>query len=274
MKLYVTTEGIARQEGDLLLLLDVPERELGAVLARDGLSSLAGAGVRSRQPLAEATLLSPIAAPGTFVIAGLNYRPHCEEIGIPIPEKLLFGFAPGSAASGPHAPIPIPAEAPDQIDYEGELALVIGKTADAVSANEAWEHVAGICALDDVSARDVQAGGIASLGPAKGFPGFKPFGPALRTTDELTLPLDLAIETRVNGELRQRARTSDLIFDVPAIIEAVSAVRALGPGDVVCTGTPGGVAHGGEHPYLKAGDVVEVALEGLPPLRNEVAPAA
>ncbi len=270
MKLFVTDRGIGRLDGEVLALLDVPWRELGAVLAADALPALERATVRERLPVADTVWRPLVARPGRFVIAGLNYRAHCEEIGRPVPERLLFGLAPGSAVHVSGAPVSLPAAAPAEVDYEGEIGIVIGRRAQAVSAANAWSCVAGITPLNDVSARDVQAqGSREAVGRAKGFPTFKPMGPCFATPDELADPDDISLVTRVNGEVRQQGRSSDMVFPVSAIIEAVTRVQTLEPGDVICTGTPGGVAHGGRYPYLIDGDRVEVTLDDLPPLVNE-----
>ncbi len=275
MQFFVTTQGIARAARDApdVLELLLPEaRDLAPYLHR--LAELAEGEVHARVALADVRLLPPIARPGCFVIAGLNYRAHCAEIGRPVPDRLLFGFAPGSAAHGAGAPVLLPPAAPGEVDYEGEIAIVIGRRAERVSAAEAWDVVAGLAPLNDVSARDVQAAGTReAVGQAKGFATFKPFGPCLATLEAFADRNDIGIRTWVNGELRQAGRSSDMVFSLPAIVEAVTAVRTLEPGDVICTGTPGGVAHGGAYPYLVAGDVVEIEVEGLPRLTSPFAEA-
>lgn len=273
MKLYQTSQGIVRQLGDELTLLDSDGANLDAVLRSGSLWLLASApSTAAVEPsfITDAERLLPVVQnPGRFVIAGLNYKAHCEEIGRPVPDRLLFGFAPGSAAHPAGVPVRIPPEASLEVDYEGEIGVVISATASRVSAADALAVIAGYVPVNDVSARDVQAAGTReAVGLAKGFPTFKPLGPCLATLDEFDDPLDVGIKTRVNGELRQRGRSSDMVFSIPEIISVVSAAVTLEPGDVICTGTPGGVAHGGKHPYLRAGDVVEVEVEGLPVLSN------
>jgi 2-keto-4-pentenoate hydratase/2-oxohepta-3-ene-1,7-dioic acid hydratase in catechol pathway len=192
VKLFHTDQGVARQEGDQLGLLDISEGDLDTVLANGTLADLHRAAVTRVVPISDVTWLPPVLRPGRFVIAGLNYRAHCEEIGRPIPEKLVFGFAPGAAAHAADSPVIMPAEANTQVDYEGEIGIVIGRTANNVSADAAWSVVAGITTLNDVSARDVQAAGtLEAVGQAKGFPTFKPFGPCLATVDEFDDPMDL-----------------------------------------------------------------------------------
>lgn len=278
MQLCVTTRGIARiarsprsaEEPVLDLLL--PDRfDLASQLENGSLEHLAAVKPVESFPMSKAEMLPPIAAPGQIVIAGLNYHAHCREIGRPVPDNLMFAVGPGTGVSHANAPIRLPAEAPNEVDYEGEIAIVIGSRATRVPASKAWSVVAGLTPLNDVSARDIQAAGTAlAVIRAKAFPTFKPFGPALATLDEFADPLDIGLRTRVNGELRQEVRSSDMVFSLPEIIETVTAKNTLEPGDVICTGTPGGVAHGGRHPYLVAGDVIEIEIEGLPPLVNRV----
>ncbi len=132
--------------------------------------------------------------------------------------------------------------------------------------------VAGLAPLNDVSARDVQAqGGLEGVANAKGFPTFKPIGPCLATLDEFTHLHSIGSTTHVNGGLRQSGNSGDMVFPIPQIVALVSRRHSLNPGDIICTGTPGGVAHGGKHPYPRAGDVVTVTVVGLPPLVNEFA---
>jgi 2-keto-4-pentenoate hydratase/2-oxohepta-3-ene-1,7-dioic acid hydratase in catechol pathway len=172
----------------------------------------------------------------------------------------------------------LPVEASGEVDYEGELAVIIGTGGKDIRAMDAWNHVGGITVANDVSARDIQFQGmrdgsvvdIAAIRRSKTFPTFKPVGPAVVTPDEFTLPLDLAITTRVNGELRQKGQTGEMLFSVADIVEAVSGRIQLHSGDLILTGTPAGVGLASGR-YLKAGDSVEVAIEGIGNLRNTVA---
>ena len=263
MPLFCTTAGIARGRGDcaILELLDVEEPDLGAVLENGTLEAVKAAPARGRLAYAEATFLPPVPEPGEMALTGLNYRSHCIATGNAIPSELPFGVIPARAVNAHGADVSIPREAPDHVDYEGEIGF-------DVLAGDAWDYIAGICPINDVSARDVQAGGRSAIPRAKGFPGFKPFGPGLLTTDELSFPLDIGLKTWVNGELRQQTRSTDMVFDIPQVVAAVSNRQPLRPGMLILTGTPAGVAHEGKHPFLQADDVVEVEVEGLPRLVN------
>ncbi|MEV0069917.1 MULTISPECIES: fumarylacetoacetate hydrolase family protein [unclassified Amycolatopsis] len=273
MRLYRTTQGLARGEGDELLLLDVPHHDVAELLV----DNAQDAAVRGRLPLAEATLLAPVAQPKTVVIVGANYAGHIAEAGLKVPTTpAFFPITPGPELFvGTGKPIVLPAEAPDRVDYEAELAVVLGAPAGDVKVEDAARCIAGFTVANDVSARDVQFRGmrdgavvdLSLLQRAKGFPTFKPLGPVLVTPDELGD--DLAVTTRVNGVLRQQGRTSEMLFPVAELVAAVSAKIPLAAGDVILTGTPAGVALASGD-YLRAGDVVEVSVEGIGSLRNEV----
>lgn len=281
MRIYRTHKGLARQEGGELLLLDLPHSDVKALL-EDDVSLASSARVTERLPLAGTEVLSPVAKPGQIVIAGANYRDHVIEAGMPIPEAALFTLVPGELVTdglvvGPSAPLVLPAEAPDQVDYEAEVAVIVGKGGRNIAVADGWDHVGGLTVANDVSARDVQLKGFTNgiitdndqVRKGKIFPSFKTLGPALVTVDELELPLDLAVTTRVNGELRQNSRTSEMLFPIPEVLATVSAEVRLEPGDIVLTGTPAGAAVGSGR-YLRAGELVEIEIEGLGRIRSEV----
>ena len=217
-------------------------------------------------------LLSPI-EPRVILGIGLNYRCHAKEQGAQLPARpMLFIKAPNSLS---HAgdPIVIPTHLPSsEVDYEGELAVVIGRDCKNVTRDRALEFVLGYTAANDVSARDWQkklGGGQFCRG--KSFDSFAPIGPALVTGDEIPDPGTLRLQTRVNGETRQDSSTADLIFDVPALIEFLSGSTTLLAGSVILTGTPGGVGMYMNPPrYLNGGDVVEVEIEKIGVLSNPV----
>lgn len=285
MRLYSTDAGVAREDSPgMLSLLALDHTDVGEVLRRGDLERARTAAVTSTRPVHDVTLRAPVPAPGQVVIAGLNYPSHAEEarelaasLGREfsgLPTEPSFQLLPITAAHDPDAAIRVPAAAPDQVDYEGEVAVVIGRTADDVPVERAWDCVAGLTIANDVSARDVQlsallSGSIAGIADAKSFPTFKPMGPCLVTADEFTLPVDLRIRTRVNGELRQDDRTATMLFDFPTLVSAVSRRYRLEPGDVILTGTPSGAGAFCDA-YLTEGDVVEVEVERLGVLRNPV----
>jgi 2-keto-4-pentenoate hydratase/2-oxohepta-3-ene-1,7-dioic acid hydratase in catechol pathway len=215
--------------------------------------------------------------PGKIVVIGLNYRDHAAEIGSPLPALPRFHLIPGSAVTSPGAIVRLPPSAPEQVDYEGELAVVIGRTGRDIPESRAWEFVAGGTVANDLSARDVQAGAqpalaMASPALAKGFDGFKPLGPALLTTGTLRAHGALGIRTEVNGVVRQQSSTGELIFSIPQLLSYVSSFLTLEAGDVLLTGTPGGTGVA-EGRFLAAGDVVSVTVDHIGTLTNTVAAA-
>jgi 2-keto-4-pentenoate hydratase/2-oxohepta-3-ene-1,7-dioic acid hydratase in catechol pathway len=214
-------------------------------------------------------LCAPVPRPGKIVGVARNYRAHAEERGGETPsEPVLFLKAP-SAVVGPEDEIRLPA-ASSRVDFEGELAVVIGRPARSVVTDEALGYVAGYCAANDVSARDYQnERGQRFIG--KSCDSFAPLGPALVTADEIADPQDLAIRTTVSGEVLQSASTKEMSFTVAQIIAFVSRLMTLEPGDVLLTGTPAGVGAARVPPrYLRDGDVVDIEVEKVGRLRNYV----
>lgn len=217
--------------------------------------------------------LAPL-LPTNIIGIGLNYRAHAVEVGRPLPEFPMVFVKTTNALQNPGDPIVLPrsVNASREVDYECELAVVIGRAAKNVPRERALDYVLGYTAANDVSARDWQfkwGGGQFCQG--KGFDTFCPLGPVLVTPDELPDPGRLAIRTLVNGEERQHSNTSDLIFDVPALISFLSASKTLPPGTVILTGTPGGVGAAFNPPrFLQPGDTVTVELEGVGALTNPV----
>jgi 2-keto-4-pentenoate hydratase/2-oxohepta-3-ene-1,7-dioic acid hydratase in catechol pathway len=220
--------------------------------------------------LASVQLMAPIPRPGKILCAGVNYRDHLTEVpGRSAPRvPSIFSKLP-SVVVGPYDDIIHPG-APHTVDYEVELAIVIGARAHRVSRDRALQFVAGCMIMNDVSARDVQFFEN-QLTMGKNFDTFAPMGPCLVTLDELGDPQDLEIVTKVNGEVRQRARTSKMLFDIPALIEWVSHACTLEPGDVIATGTPAGVG-AFRHPpiFLQPDDIVRREIEHLGAIENRV----
>jgi 2-keto-4-pentenoate hydratase/2-oxohepta-3-ene-1,7-dioic acid hydratase in catechol pathway len=205
----------------------------------------------------EVELLSPC-LPTKIVCIGLNYAEHAHELGMHLPEEPIIFIKPPSAAIGPGGDIIYPSSS-KHVDYEGELAVVIGRRAKNISASFASDYILGYTCFNDVTARDLQQKD-GQWTRAKSFDTFAPLGPWIADID----PSELDIRTRVNGIFKQDSNTSDLIFSIPRLVEFVSQIMTLEPGDVIATGTPPGVGP------LKSGDVVEVEIEGIGVLRNIV----
>jgi 2-keto-4-pentenoate hydratase/2-oxohepta-3-ene-1,7-dioic acid hydratase in catechol pathway len=202
--------------------------------------------------------LAPV-TPGKIVAIGLNYRDHAAEMNKPLPQEPLMFIKPSTAVIGPEQPIRLP-RGVGEVHYEAEMAVVIRRTATSVRAEDAAGYVLGFTCLNDVTARELQRKEV-QYTRAKGFDTFAPLGPCIAVGLDAAA---LAIEGRVNGEPRQASSTNQLIFTVPQLIEFVSHVMTLNPGDVITTGTPSGV--GPLHP----GDRVSVTIEGIGTLSNPV----
>lgn len=202
--------------------------------------------------------------PSKIVCVGRNYLEHARELGNDMPERPLLFFKPPSAIVADGEAVVLPA-ASRQVEHEGEIGVVIGRRAKDVVAADAWEYVAGIVPLNDVTARDLQKTD-GQWARAKGFDTFCPLG--------TMVPLDgvdrdgLEVICRVNGEVRQHGRASDMAFNIPTLIEYISAIMTLEPGDLIATGTPAGVS------ALAPGDVVEVEIPGVGTIRNPVRAAS
>lgn len=225
-----------------------------------------------QQQVEGTTFLPLLDAPAKVICVGVNYRTHQEETGRAdvVAPTIFSRFADTLAAHGEE--LPIPAES-TMYDYEGEMALVVGTHADHVPAAEAYDIVAGYAAFNDFSARDWQRH-TGQWIPGKNFPKSGTFGPYYVPAADIADVTELVVETRVNGEVRQRAAVSDLIFDIPAIIEYVTKFTTLAPGDIIVTGTPGGVGLFMDPPtFLADGDVVEVEVTELGVLRNTMVAA-
>jgi 2-keto-4-pentenoate hydratase/2-oxohepta-3-ene-1,7-dioic acid hydratase in catechol pathway len=216
-------------------------------------------------------LLPPIPDPPKIICLGLNYRDHAIESGTAIPKEPILFSKYATALIGPGDAIVLPPVS-KEVDYEAELVIVVGKRGRNVKAAEAMRHVAGYTIGHDVSARDWQLkkeGKQWMVG--KTFDTFAPIGPVLVTTDELSDPHRLPIRLRLNGQIMQDSNTSQMIFNVGAVLEYISQVFTIEPGDVIFTGTPPGVGFARKPPvFLKSGDVVEVEIDGIGVLRNPV----
>ncbi|MGW3507290.1 fumarylacetoacetate hydrolase family protein [Streptomyces sp. NPDC000994] len=271
-----------------LLRIGEPGAEMPAVLGDDGTAFaltglttdidgpfLASGGVdRVRQALAEGSLPrvevtgrrigAPVARPGKVVCVGLNYRDHAEETGAAVPERPVVFMKDPSTVVGPHDPVRIPRDSV-KTDWEVELAVVIGVEARYLAGPaEAAGHIVGYAISNDVSEREFQLEYSAQWDLGKSCETFNPLGPWLVTPDEVGDPQGLGLRLSVNGEVRQDSDTKNMIFDVAYLVWYLSQYMVLRPGDVINTGTPAGVALGlPGTPYLRAGDVVELSIDGL-----------
>ena len=223
------------------------------------------------EPADIARLLAPLNPPAILCI-GLNYRQHAEETNAPIPVVPVLFMKSIASLNHPGAPIELPRWlASSRVDYECELAVVIGRRAKNVPRERALDYVLGYTCANDVSARDWQKEGGSQWCRGKSFDTFCPLGPCLVTPDEIPNPNALRISTRIDGETLQDSSTSDMIFDVPALIEFLSGSTTLLPGTVILTGTPSGVGMARTPPrWLRAGETVTVEIEGIGALSNPV----
>lgn len=214
---------------------------------------------------------APICRPSKIICIGLNYRDHAAETGAEIPKEPVIFFKATTSLVGPNDPLIIPKQA-TKVDWEVELALVIGKKTLYVSQENALDHVAGYALHNDYSERNFQLERGGQWVKGKSADTFAPLGPFLATRDEISDSGNLKLWLKVNGQNRQNSTTRNMIFDVPTLVAYVSQFMTLLPGDVISTGTPPGVGLGMKPPvYLKAGDVVELGIEGLGESRQEVA---
>jgi len=243
---------------------------LRALLAADAIPAAAEA-ARTAKPdhaLSEIALLPPIPDPDKIICLGNNYRAHVLEGGNRIPEHPQLFIRLANSLVGHGAPIIVP-KISRELDYEVELAVVIGRGGRHIPKARALAHVAGYTCFHDASVRDIQL--THSLDAGKNFIGTGPCGPWLVTRDEIADPAKLDLKTRLNGKELQNGNSSDLIFDIPTLIAYISSFTPLVPGDIISTGTPQGVGFTRKPPiWLKPGDVVEIEVEGIGVLRNPV----
>ena len=243
-------------------------QDLDRRLARDA-GDLARLHQRALRPLSSVRLRAPVPRPGKLVAVGLTYRDHAAEARMPVPAAPVIFAKFATAIIGSGEPIVLPA-ANRRIDYEGELAVVVGRRVRAVAPPEALGAVLGFTNANDVSDRDFQKAD-GQWVRAKSCDTFAPLGPAIVTLDELPNPGALRIELRLNGTTMQSSSTEQFVFDVATLVSFISETITLEPGDVILTGTPAGVGFARRPPvFLRPGDVVEVEIEGLGTLRNPV----
>ncbi|KZP71724.1 fumarylacetoacetate hydrolase family protein [Enterobacter hormaechei] len=246
--------------------------DLKTVIARGQLNNLAGAALASlpRIPLRDVTFMPVIPNPGKVLCIGINYATHVRETGRDMPSYPMIFTRFADSQTAHQQPILRP-KSSHKLDFEGEMAIVIGKQARHIKAADAFDYVAGYACYNDGSVRDWQKHAIQFI-PGKNFPQTGAFGPWLVTADEIPDPHALELTTRLNGEVMQHTSTSDMIFDVPQLIEYCSTFTELAPGDVIVSGTTGGVGAFREPPvWMKPGDVVEVEISTIGTLRNTIA---
>jgi len=254
-------------------------RDLSALIADFAGETLAPASLAKLRaidpetlPLApeSARLGAPVARSWNFIAVGLNYADHARETGQALPSEPVLFNKLGNAISGPYDDVIYPKGA-DSLDWECEIAFVIGKRARYVEEKNALAHIAGYCICNDVSERRFQLERNGQWMKGKSAETFGPLGPWLVTTDEIVNPQDLAMELKVNGEVKQKGSTSTMIFPISFLLSYITQFCVLEPGDVVTTGTPPGVGLGMKPPqYLKAGDIMELSIEGLGRQRQKV----
>ena len=245
MQFFATQHGVVRRtktvERERWEIIDADPDGLETALRANDL-----AGLGSSDALADVDPkfldFRPPLTPGRVIIVGLNYRSHAEEVGVTAPESLLFVPAsPSAPLGGPGTPIVLPQSHPDQVDYEAEIAVIIGHDTTTVSVTDAWEVIAGITAANDLTARDLQMARFADgdFTSAKMLPGFKPLGPGVITVADARQGLQ--VSSFVNGVRRQHASDADMVFDIPHIVSTIAAQLGLRAGDVILTGSPAGV---------------------------------
>lgn len=246
---------------------DPTVREL---LTRDLVTDAAAAATGERLPLGEVEIQAPVPNPEKIICIGLNYRSHAEEAGIEPPPAPTFFAKFANALAGPDAEVRLPA-ASRKVDFEAEVAFVVGRRCHEVSEGDALDHVAGYTLFNDLSARDLQFSTPQWM-PGKVFDCSAPCGPALVTPDEAGPPDTIEIELTLNGQVMQSASTADLIFSVPALLAHLSRLMTLEPGDIVSTGTPAGVGSVREpRVWLQPGDEVVISSPTLGRLATAIA---
>jgi 2-keto-4-pentenoate hydratase/2-oxohepta-3-ene-1,7-dioic acid hydratase in catechol pathway len=268
-----TSFGIATDTGiiDARRHLSTPPADLRAALGADRLPAIeALAGRQADLAYEDIRYLPVIADPAAkFLCVGVNYMPHIKEMGRERPDYPVIFVRFADSLVG-HAAAMIKPRVSEQFDFEGELAVVIGRTARHVSRDRALDYVAGFSCFNDGSVRDFQRHGL-QWTPGKNFHASGAFGPWLVTRDEQPDPASFGLTTRLNGEIVQQESVAELCFDVPALIEYISTWAELVPGDVIVTGTPGGVGAGRKPPlWMQAGDQVEVEISGIGTLLNSI----
>jgi acylpyruvate hydrolase len=232
--------------------------------------------LKQQRVLLDATnvhILAPVPDHPKIICLGLNYRDHAEEAHVPLPKRPLLFSKPSTAIIGPEDFVVYP-KISTQVDYEVELAAIIGKRGKYIAESDAFDHIAGYTVFNDISARDIQFADEQWF-RGKSFDTFAPTGPCLVLREQVGDPHNLKIELRVNGEVRQRSTTANMIFKIPQLVAFISNTMTLQPGDIIATGTPAGVGYYAkpERRLLKPGDLMEAEIENVGVLRNKIVSA-
>ncbi|WP_285242232.1 fumarylacetoacetate hydrolase family protein [Pseudarthrobacter sp. fls2-241-R2A-127] len=261
-----TSTTAVRQDGDTLT--EIPGfSDVGALLQNTTWETIAKAANGATHALGSADLAAVVPAPGKIICVGHNYRNHIKEMGREVPAHPTLFAKYAESLIGPNDDLALPQES-DTVDWEAELAVVIGKAGRRIPESEAAEHIAGYAVLNDISMRDYQFRTIQWL-QGKTWEKSTPFGPALVTKDDFT-PGPL-MTSAVDGDIQQSTPTSDLVFTPEYLVSYISTIITLNPGDVIATGTPGGVGHAQDPKrYLQEGQVLVTTIEGLGQLTNRV----
>jgi 2-keto-4-pentenoate hydratase/2-oxohepta-3-ene-1,7-dioic acid hydratase in catechol pathway len=271
---YFITQGTKAPFNDMISFLKGGEE---ALKAAEGIIKFAAENIKEEKGRIEIIYLqdqvkikAPIPNPQKIIALGLNYMDHCKEQGLTPPDRpIIFAKYP-SAIIGPGEPITWPPNLTSQVDYEAELAFVVGKVARNVPPDEAFDYIAGYTILNDVTARDIQFADKQWV-RGKSLDTFCPMGPCLVTKDQIKDPHDLNITCYVNDKVMQESNTKHLIFDIPYLLSFLSQSFTLIPGDIISTGTPGGVGvFRNPKVFLKPGDEVKITVEGIGTLYNPV----
>jgi 2-keto-4-pentenoate hydratase/2-oxohepta-3-ene-1,7-dioic acid hydratase in catechol pathway len=261
--------GVLLDEGNRIIDLTTTGYADTLAVLTAGVTALQNGGAYRAYALDDVRLHAPLANPPRIFCIGLNYRDHAIESGMEIPKFPVVFFKMTPSIVGPGEAIVLPAITKEP-DYEAEFAFVIGKGGFQISAANAMAHVYGYTIINDVSARDIQFS-TSQWSLSKSLPTFCPMGPAIVTADEIADPHALDVQLAIDGEVLQHSNTKELIFKIPALIEYISSITPLLPGDIVSTGTPFGVGLG-RNPkrWLKTGETVTITIEGLGQLTNPV----
>ena len=266
--------GIIGEDGKIRDLSRIVKDIDSEMLAQGGLAKIKKANLKRMKPVGGKPRLGPcVGKVRNFIAIGLNYSDHAAEAGMPIPKEPIIFNKAITCICGPNDDTMIP-KGSTKLDYECELAVVIGKRARYLSKDKAMEAVAGYCLANDVSERAFQMEHGQTICKGKGAETFGPLGPWFVSKDEIKNPQNLTMWTNVNGEKRQHGSTKTMVFDVAHLVWYCSQIFVLEPGDVIATGTPPGVAFGMKPVpvYLKAGDVVELGIDGLGTQKQKIVP--